>query len=404
MWLKNCCIRDVFSEILPTLPLETLEGDALRPLYVAKPLIPPLEELNALLQTVWTSGTFTNQGPLHNQLEEELAGLLKVPVAKLFCNGTTALQCALLSLDLPKGSEVITTPLTFPATAHAITASGLKPVFADIDEDSLTIDPKAVELAITSNTSAVIGVHVYGSLCDHALLQSICEVNNLKLLYDAAHAFGSSINSQSVATLGDMAIFSLHATKLFNTIEGGLVTSTKFEHEHILMQSRNFGIQNEEVVASVGINGKMSELNAAIGLLNLKQFNDERQKRSELRTAYDQVLRGFPGLTTQLVQQGVKQSEQYYPILIDPSIFGATRDHVYKKLKEFEIYSRRYFWPICTDFKCYRGSVIYSVHKTPIVEMIKDRVLCLPFHSGVSRSHINKIEQVLDSIYNRREL
>lgn len=368
------------------------------PLYVARPLMPELPDLTELLQSVWQSKHVTNEGPLHNRLEAALGRHLKVPVAKLTCNGTAALQCALLSLNLPRGGEVITTPLTFAATAHAITASGLTPVFADVDEETLTLDPAAVAQAVTSRTVAVIGVHVYGTLCDHAGLQSVCDQHGLKLIFDAAHAFGASDDDIPVGMMGDMSVFSLHATKLYNTFEGGLITARDPDWAERLRLVRNFGIESEESVSLVGINGKMSELNAAIGLLNLEIVEREVNARRELRAKYDAIIDALSGLRKQAVQPGVVQSEQYYMITVAPDKYGVTRDVIYEKLKERGIFSRRYFWPICTDFDCYRDWPIASAHAVPVAERIKDRVLCLPFHSGVESGHVATISEVLNTL------
>jgi len=374
------------------------------PLYVARPLLPPLEDLTELLGEIWSSGIVTNEGPLHNRLEAELAQRLNVPFAKLFNNGTVAMLCALLSLDLTPGAEIITTPLTFAATAHAIAACGYKPVFADICEDTLTLDPRAVEKAITSKTEAVIGVHVYGTLCDVEGLDRVCKAHDLKLLYDAAHAFAAMQGGTPVGTMGDLSVFSLHATKLFSTFEGGLVTSNDEGMAQRLRLARNFGIMNEERVAVVGINGKMSEVHAAIGLLNLKIFEEERDIRRALRAEYDQVVGRLPGLRAQIKQPGVKQSEQYYMIIVDPQVYGATRDEIYDALKEREIFSRKYFWPICTDFDCYKNFTIHTVHDAPVSNNVKDRVLCLPFHSGVEAEHIAAVADVLTELHcTRRE-
>jgi dTDP-4-amino-4,6-dideoxygalactose transaminase len=370
------------------------------PLFVARPLMPELSDLTALLQEVWTSRQVTNEGPLHNRLEAALARHLEVPVAKLACNGTVALQCALLSLDLPAGSEVITTPLTFAATAHAITACGLKPVFADIDDTTLTLDPASVALAITDRSAAVLAVHVYGTICDHEGLQRLCDAHGLKLLFDAAHAFGASDRGVPVGALGDLSVFSLHATKLFNTFEGGLITSRDPDAAHRLRLARNFGIESEDVVSQVGINGKMSELNAAVGLLNLEIMGAEVAARRDLRARYDAVVDATPGLRKQVRQDDVVQSEQYYMITVDPAEYGVTREAIYNRLKTHNIFSRRYFWPVCTDFACYRDAPIASVHNLPVVERVKDRVLCLPFHSGVQTHHVETIAKVLADLGN----
>jgi len=370
----------------------------MKPLYVARPLLPPLQDLTELLGEIWSSRIVTNEGPLHNRLEAELAERLNVPVAKLFNNGTTALQCALLSLNLSPGAEVITTPLTFPATAHAIAACGYRPVFADICEETLTLDPAAVERAITSKTEAVIGVHVYGTLCDVAGLDRVCQAHGLKLLFDAAHAFAAEQGQTPAGAMGDLSIFSLHATKLFNTFEGGLITSTDEGMAQRLRLVRNFGIMNEDRVTVVGINGKMNEANAAIGLLNLEIFEEEREIRKALRVQYDEIIDGLPGLRTQIKQPNVKQSEQYYMILVDPDAYGATRDEVHDRLNDRQIFPRKYFSPICTDFDCYKNATVHTVHYQPISNKVKDRVLCLPFHSGVEAEHIAIISDVLSKI------
>ena len=368
------------------------------PLYVARPLLPSLDELNVLLAEVWATKWVTNEGPLHNRLESALAERLGVPVARLFSSGTAALQCAMLALDLKPGGEVITTPLTFPATAHAITACGLKPVFADIDPDTLTIDPRAVERAITRHTVAVIGVHVYGTICDDPGLQALCSAHGLWLIYDAAHAFAAEKAGVSSAAMGDLSVFSMHATKLYNTIEGGLITTRDPAMSERLQLARNFGIASEEEVKSVGINGKMSELHAAVGLLNLKTFEQERDTRRRLRGQYDAIISQFPGLIKQAHQRDVLQSEQYYMLRVEPDTFGASRDDIYARLKERNIFSRRYFWPICTDYDSYRGAPVASLQAEPVVERIKTTLLCLPFHSGVEPKHVQIFGEVLEEM------
>ncbi|EPX84968.1 DegT/DnrJ/EryC1/StrS family aminotransferase [Salipiger mucosus] len=367
------------------------------PLYVARPLLPAMSDLNLLFEEIWASRIVTNEAAMHNRLEARLRERLGVPVAKLFSSGTSALQCALLSLDLPRGSEVITTPLTFPATAHAIAASGLEPVFADVDPETLTIDPRAVEKAITPRTSAVIGVHVYGTICDDDALQDLCTRNGLKLVYDAAHAFLARKGQTSTAAMGDVSIFSFHATKLFNTIEGGLATSRDPAMAERLQLSRNFGIASEESVRQVGINGKMSELHAAVGLLNLDAVEEERGARRRLRAQYDEIVRDYPGLEPQVRQEDVEQSEQYYLLRVDPRRFGFSRDELYDRLKARGIHARKYFWPICTDYDCYRGMPVASLQDTPVVEQAKTTLLCLPFHSGVTSEHVQVVTEVIES-------
>ncbi len=372
------------------------------PLFVARPLLPELSDLNALLEEVWATRIVTNEAMMHNRLEAELRTRLTVPVAKLFSSGTSALQCAILALDLPAGSEVITTPLTFPATAHVIAACGLVPVFADIDAETLTLDPDAVEAAIGPKTSAVIGVHVYGTICDVDGLQTLCTRHGLRLVFDAAHAFASSRAGVPTAAMGDVSAFSLHATKLFNTVEGGLATTKDTGLGERLALTRNFGIVSEEEVRCVGINGKMSELHAAVGLLNLDAAPAERAARRALRARYDEIIARYPGLRSQVVQPDVVQSEQYYLLRVDPEAFGGSRDELYDRLKTRGIFARKYFWPLCTDYDCYRGLPIITLAEKPVADRIKATLLCLPFHSGATQAHVDTIAEVIDEMATAR--
>jgi len=362
-----------------------------RPLYVTQPLLPELPDFLPFLASIWQTKVLTNGGPYHNRLERELGGFLDVPSAMLFNNGTTALLVALKMLNLPAESEVITTPLTFAATAHAITWNSLRPVFADVDPETLTIDPAAVEKAITNKTSAILAVHVYGNICDVISLQDIASKYGLHLIYDAAHAFGATLNNRSVAGFGDASVFSFHATKLFHTFEGGLIATSRKRDKDPIYFLRNFGIKNEDEVVSVGINGKVNELQAAIGLLNLPLIEGERALRSNLRRRYCELLTSVPGVRVPQPQPGVLNSEQYFHLVIDPTSFGRTRDDVYDSLKQRGIFSRKYFHPICTDFEPYRRFEIHSARHDPYVNTVKSQVLCLPFHSGVEEEDVNDI-------------
>jgi dTDP-4-amino-4,6-dideoxygalactose transaminase len=357
-----------------------------RPLYVAQPLVPDLKDFQVLLAKIWNTKILTNGGPLHQKLESELGHYLGVPTAMLFNSGTTALLVALKLLDLPIGSEVITTPLTF-----AIHWNGLTPVFVDVSPETLTIDPASVKKAISSKTSAILGVHVYGTVCDLDELQKIATEYGIRLLYDAAHAFGTTVNGQPIGLFGDVSVFSFHATKLFNTAEGGLITTNRASDKEAIYYLRNFGIKNEEEVIAVGINGKMNELQAALGLLNLPLVQEERRRRALLREKYCEFLRPIPGISLQVEQAGVSHAQQYFQICIDPAVFGRSRDDIYLGLKKRGIFARRYFHPICTDFKPYQGYTIHSVRSTPYVSIIKSQVLCLPFHSGVDDEDISDI-------------
>jgi len=371
-----------------------VENNENTPLYVSSPLLPDLTHLSAELQKIWASGYVTNNGPYNQELEARLKTLLGVPTALTCNNGTIALLVALKMLDLPPGSEVITTPMTFAATAHSITWNGYIPVFADVLEKDMTIDPASVEKAVTEKTSAILATHVYGSICDYRALQDIANRYGLKLIFDAAHAFGAAIDGKSVGTLGDISIFSFHATKLFNTIEGGLITTPRIEDGDKINLLRNFGIKNEEEVMLVGINGKMNEIQAVIGLLNLELFEAEKMKRRALRETYNVFLRELPGITLQPHPEGFENSEQYFPVVIDRERFGRSRNEIYDALKTQNIFARKYFHPVCTDFVPYRNHKIFSVRDVPYVEKVKHEVLCLPFHSGVSEKHVRLIQEV----------
>jgi dTDP-4-amino-4,6-dideoxygalactose transaminase len=363
-------------------------------LYVSRPLLPDLSRLQEYLEQIWASQWVTNNGSLHLELEKRLSNKLRVPTAMLFNNGTIGLMVALKLFDLPSGSDVITTPMTFAATAHSISWNGLKPVFVDVTEDNLTIDPEAVKAAITVNTSAILAVHCYGCICDHAALSAIARKHGLKLIYDAAHAFGSTLDGQSIAALGDASVFSFHATKLFNTLEGGLLTTPYVADQKTVYLLRNFGIRDEEQVVSVGINGKLNEVQSAIGLLNLELFEDERLKRRALRGRYHEILKGIDGVVVQETPDNVDNSEQYFLVRIDPLVYGKTRDDIKEALEAKKIYARKYFHPICTDYECYRGYPIITVRERPYVEKVKKEVLCLPFHSGVENRHLQIVRDV----------
>jgi dTDP-4-amino-4,6-dideoxygalactose transaminase len=362
-----------------------------RPLYVARPMLPELKDVHRYLEGIWETRFLTNGGPLHEKLEREMRDYLSVPCAMLFNNGTIALLVALKMMNLPPGSEVITTPLTFAATAHAIAWNWLTPVFVDVTPDTLTIDPPSVEEAITSKTSAILAVHVYGNLCDVNSLQDIANRHGLRLVYDAAHAFGATLDGRGVGSFGDASVFSFHATKLFHTFEGGLITTPDAKNKEDIYFLRNFGIKNEDQVVSTGINGKMNELQAAIGLLNLPLVETERSARIALREQYEEFLSDIPGITLPPEQPGVRNSEQYFCVVIDPVRFHRSRDDIYENLKKIGIFTRKYFHPICTDFEPYRGQKIFSVRQEAYVHTVKSQVLCLPFHSGVDDQDVADI-------------
>lgn len=364
-----------------------------RPLYVARPLLPDLNDVQAMLAEIWRTRTLTNGGPLHQRLESELRRHLDVPTAMLFTNGTIALLAALKLFNLPPGSEVITTPLTFAATAHAINWNGLRPVFVDVLPETLTLDPESVEKAISPNTSCILGVHVYGVVCELEALKEIAGKHGLRLLYDAAHAFGTTVHGRSIASYGDASVFSFHATKLFHTMEGGLITTNSSKDQSAIYYLRNFGIKSEEEVVSVGINGKLNEFQAAMGLLVLPLVEEEKRLRAQLRKRYGEILGEVPGIQLSPEQPGVTNSEQYFQIVVDPAKFRRSWDDLYAGLKSRGIFARKYFHPICTDFEPYREFPVHSVRKVPYVSTVKSRVLCLPFHSGVDEGDLAEIRE-----------
>ncbi|MBQ8476375.1 DegT/DnrJ/EryC1/StrS family aminotransferase, partial [bacterium] len=286
-------------------------------IFVTQPLMPDIELLFGEISDIWNSKMLTNMGRKHNLLEAKLKRVLGVPYGTLFNNGTTALYSALRALNLPEKSEVITTPFTFAATAHCISLNNLTPVFCDIEPETMTIDANKIEALITPNTSAILGVHLYGFPCDVEKIEKIAKKHNLKVIYDAAHAFSTKINNRSIGTFGDITMYSFHATKLFNTIEGGYLSYNDKQLEDKVRSLRNFGIKDEETVNDIGLNGKMNEIQAAIGLLNLKIYKKEQKKREKLRKFYDRELGKIKGIKIPKMPSNTTNSNQYYPIIIE---------------------------------------------------------------------------------------
>ena len=359
-------------------------------IFVTQPLLPDLSELEEELCEIWESKRLTNMGPKHNELENELKKVLNVPNVSLFNNGTLALLTAIKALDLPYGSEVITTPFTFAATPHCISWNGLKPIFCDIEPETLCINPDEIEKHITEKTSAILGVHVYGFPCQVKKIQKIADKYNLKVIYDGAHVFSTKINGIDIGNFGDITMFSFHATKLFTTIEGGCLTFKNSELVRKIYNLRNFGIQNEEIVEDIGINGKMNEIQAAIGLLNLKLYKSEQEKRKELKAYYDSQLKNIKGIRVLEMPENVTNSYQYYPIVIEDA-YPETRDELYTRLRDKDIYARKYFYPACSDYEPYKTLPSSSVENLPITNEYKKRVLCLPFYGTLEEDYREKI-------------
>jgi len=366
-----------------------------QPIYVTRPLLPDLADVNDKLKEIWASGWLTNNGPQHAALEAALRTELKVPYLSLFNNGTIALMVACQSLRL--SGEVITTPFTFCATAHVLAWNNIKPIFCDIDPVTMNLDANRIESLLTPQTTAILGVHVFGTPCDVDRIQATADRYGLRVVYDAAHAFGVEIGGAGIGRYGDISMFSFHATKAFNTAEGGALTfGNKCLKERIDFL-KNFGIKNEEEIVMPGINGKMNEIQAALGLLNLRHVEAERDKRRILTEAYRQLLQDVPGLTFVPVPNGVKSNYQYFPVRIDAERFGCSRDSVYDRFKQFNVFTRKYFFPLCSDYPCYRHLPSAAPDHLPVAQKAAKEVLCLPLYGGLCVDDVEQIARILKS-------
>ena len=359
------------------------------PIYVTRPLLPPLEAFQQRLADVWTAQWITNAGAMHERLGRAIGEYLDVPQVSLFSNGTIALLAAVRALGL-KG-EVITTPFTFPATPHAISWSGATPVFCDIDPARLTLDPERVEAAITPRTTGILAVHVYGIPCDVAALKSIADRHGLRLIYDAAHAFGARIDGVGIGNFGDASMFSFHATKLFHSAEGGALTCADPAMRVAFDRLKNFGILNQEEVGPIGINGKMNELQAALGLAVLDEVPAELRRRQAVIGRYRQRLGGVPGLSLVVEPRGVESSCQYFVVRIDAAAFGCSRDAVFEQLKRYNVFARKYFYPLCIDYECYRQLPSSDPARLPVATTAVQQVLCLPLYGSLPLDHVDRI-------------
>lgn len=359
-------------------------------IFVTSPLLPSIEDFTDQVKEIYDSKWLTNMGNKHKALEEALTVELKVPHAQLFNNGTIALLTAIKALDLPTGSEIITTPFTFAATPHCISWNGCKPIFCDIEPDTMTIDANKIENLITPNTSAILGVHVYGFPCNVKKIDELAKKHNLKVIYDAAHAFSTEIDGVGIGNFGDITMFSFHATKLFNTIEGGCLTYKNPELVKKICNLRNFGIQSEELVETVGINGKMNEFCAAMGLENLKIYKEEQEKRKQIKAIYDEKLSKVKGIRIPQMPKNTTNSYQYYPIVIEDE-YPLTRDELYEKFKTMDILTRKYFYPACHDYECYKNDITVKTARLRVTDDLKMRVLCLPFYGDLTKEIAEKI-------------
>lgn len=356
---------------------------------VTSPLLPDLDEFNALLKEIWASKWITNNGSFHKQLEKELAAYLKVPYISLFTNGTLPLITALQALRIT--GEVITTPYSFVATTHSLWWNGIKPVFVDIDPATGNMDPDKIEAAITPKTTAIMPVHVYGKPCNTKRIKEIADTYGLKVIYDAAHAFGVEVNGESILNAGDMSTLSFHATKVYNTVEGGALVMHDAETKKRIDYLKNFGFANEVTVVGPGINSKMDEIRAAYGLLNLRQVDAAIEARHKVAIKYREALRGVEGITFFDDMPGVKHNYSYFPIFVDAEKYGMTRDGLYFKMKEQNVLGRRYFYPLISEFSTYRGLDSARLDNLPNAHKMADTVICLPMHHALSENDINKI-------------
>ena len=366
------------------------------PIYVTRPLLPDLKEIYHELEKIWASKWLTNNGPEHQIFERELRQRLKVPNVSLFNNGTIALLVAVNSLRL-KG-EVITTPFTFPATPHALFWNGITPVFCDIDEKSMTINPDKIEQMVNPQTTAILGVHVFGTPCHIEKIQEIANRYGLKVIYDAAHAFDTEVDGTGIGNFGDISMFSFHATKLFHTAEGGALTCKDTDLKRSIDLLKNFGIKSEDEVVMPGINGKMNEIQAVLGLVNLKYLETEREKRKRITDTYTQCLSDIEGIRLNELPKNVRNSYQYFVIRIEQERFGSSRDEVYKRLRQYNVYARKYFYPLCSDYPCYRNLPSADPINLPVAKEVANEVLCLPLYGELAIASVEKICEIIRSL------
>ena len=363
---------------------------------VTSPLLPSLDEFIPMLKDIWDRKWLTNNGHYHKELEKALAEYLGVKYISLFTNGTLPLITALQAMRIT--GEVITTPYSFVATTHSIWWNGLKPVFVDVDEKTGNIDPEKIEAAITPHTTAIMPVHVYGTPCNTKRIQEIADVYGLKVIYDAAHAFGVKVNGESILNAGDMSTLSFHATKVYNTVEGGALVCHDEATKKRIDYLKNFGFAGETTVVAPGINSKMDEIRAAYGLLNLKQVDDAIARRKATAERYRAALKDVAGIRMLEDVEGVRHNYAYFPIFISNE-YGLSRDALYEKLKEHNVYGRRYFYPLISTFSAYKGLESARPENLPIAHKLADQVLCLPMFAGLDN---DSIDRIIDVVVNKK--
>jgi dTDP-4-amino-4,6-dideoxygalactose transaminase len=360
------------------------------PIYVTRPFLPPLEELQPYLEQIWANRQLTNAGPFHQQFEQALCEYLGVEHISLFANGTLALVTALQALRIT--GEVITTPYSFVATAHSLLWNGIKPVFVDIDPDTFNINPELIEAAITPQTTAILPVHVYGRPCVVERIQAIADNYGLKVIYDAAHAFGVQCHCGSVLRHGDLSVLSFHATKVFTTFEGGAIISPDAKTKKRIDYLKNFGFADEVTVVAPGINGKMNEFQAALGLLQLKYVDAALAQRADIDQRYRDALASVPGIRIPKHPDSMRHNYSYFPILVEPE-YPLTRDQLYQRFRDENIYVRRYFYPLISEFPMYRA--LPSAKPLPVAKKVADQVVCLPIYPGITNNEIKTIDGLI---------
>lgn len=356
---------------------------------VTSPLLPDLNEFNALLKEIWDSKWITNNGSFHQRLEKELAEYLGVPFLSLFTNGTLPLITALQALRIT--GEVITTPYSFVATTHSLWWNGIRPVFADIDPNTGNLDPHKIEAAITPKTTAIMPVHVYGNPCDTEAIQAIADKYGLKIIYDAAHAFGVKVNGESILNAGDISTLSFHATKTYNTIEGGALVCHDAKTKQRIDYLKNFGFAGETEVVAPGINSKMDEMRSAYGILNLHQVDKAIAERHKVSDIYRKELADVPGISFFNERPDVTYNYSYFPIFVDAEKYGMSRDELYFKMRDDNVLGRRYFYPLISTFTTYRGLPSAAPSNLPVATRMADQVICLPMHHALSEGDIERV-------------
>ncbi len=364
-----------------------------KPIYVTQPALPPLEEFTEYLRQIWDNKIITNNGPFHKQLEKELCDYLGVKYISLFANGTLALVTALQALRI--SGEVITSPYSFVATSHSLWWNNITPVFVDVEPEYCNLDPEKIESAITPQTTAIMPIHVYGNPCNVEAIERIAETYNLRVIYDAAHVFGVRMNGTSVLNYGDMSVLSFHATKVYNTFEGGAIVCKDEKTKRHIDDLKNFGFRGETTVVAPGINAKMNEVQAAMGLLQLKYIESNIEKRRRIAQTYREQLKEVPGLHFLEDMPGSKHTYPYFPIFINEDKFGMSRDALYEKLKENNIYGRRYFYPLISDFPAYRGLPSAGQDNLPVATKLSKQVICLPIYPELEIDRVKDIAALI---------